>query len=135
MDFIFEVFLEIFVRVYLNFTLSLIPDKKLKKWQIYLLVFLAFIVSIVIIFFTCFGILLLITAKNQNEFYTGLGLTISALLLFTLQLTLYFITKNKEKKLKKQKSHERMQKKLLEQKKDTSHELIIEPVKNENKQD
>ncbi len=133
MDFIIEFFVEFFGYIYLNFAMSLVPDKKLKKWQLYLLNAISLIVSLYVLASLCFGITLLIVSKDNSQFNTGLGLTISGGLLLLIQIILYVITKKREKKLKKKKAMERRYKKLQEQNAKNANEIIID--QNDNQSD
>lgn len=135
MDFFVELFAEVFGTLYINFALVLVPDKKLKKWQMYLLYAISIFVSIFIFASICFGVTYLIVAEEKSTFYLGLGLTIAGVVLLSIQIILYIITKKKEKALNKQKAMERKLKKMQEKLDNSSHEIIVEQVENkrENK--
>ena len=135
MDFFVELFAEFFGTLYINFALVLVPDKKLKKWQMYLLYAISIFVSIFIFASICFGVAYLIVAEEKSTFYLGLGLTIAGVVLLSIQIILYIITKKKEKALNKQKAMERKLKKMQEKLDNSSHEIIVEQVENkrENK--
>ena len=137
MEFIIEFFVEFFGYVYLNFAMSLVPDKKLKKWQLHLLNAISLIISLYVLASLCFGITLLIVSNDNSQFNTGLGLTISGGLLLLIQIILYVITKKREMELKKKKAMEHKYKKLQEQNEKNTNEIIIEQDTNQinNKQD
>ena len=135
MDFFVELFAEVFGTLYINFALVLVPDKKLKKWQMYLLYAISIFVSIFIFASIYLGVAYLIVAEEKSTFYLGLGLTIAGVVLLSIQIILYIITKKKEKALNKQKAMERKLKKMQEKLDNSSHEIIVEQVENkrENK--
>ena len=131
--FLFEIFAEIFGNLYLNFALSLVLDKKLKKWQMHLLNAITIFVSVLILLSICFGAVFLATAENQTTHYCGLGLTIAGGVFLLIQIILYAITKKREKELKKKKAMEHRYRKLQEQNANNTNEIIIE--QNENQSD
>lgn len=87
---ILELFLEIFVEVYLNIGEILVPEKKFKKWQENLLKVLSVFVCCAVIFSVIAGIALLVDGIESLR-VTGIAVLCTGVGLFIIQIILVVI--------------------------------------------
>ncbi len=101
---------DIFLSLFANFALLIVPEEKLKRWQVILLKILGIIVSVTFFVLFVTGISLMSVKSSviydvkDNYFNVGLIMLLVAIGLFIFQITLHIITKKLMKKKQKNQS-------------------------------